>query len=74
MIDSPLGPSFGWRPLIWYLSQLFPRVTTQEARVALSTLQRAFTEAERIIPGVTMELVNEIVDSVEHIDIDEDRR
>ena len=42
--------------------------------MALSTLQRAFTEAERIIPGVTMELVNEIVDSVEHIDVDDDRR
>lgn len=50
--------------------QLFPRVSTQEARVALSTLQRAFTEAERIIPGVTMELVNEIVDSVEHVEDD----
>lgn len=48
--------------------QLFPRVSTQEARVALSSLQRAFTEAERIIPGVTMELVNEIVDSVEHVE------
>ena len=54
--------------------QLFPRVSTQEARVALSALQRAFTEAERTIPGVTMELVHEIVDSVEHIDIDDDRR
>jgi len=52
------------------LASLFPRVSTQEARVALSTLQRAFTEAERIIPGVTMELVNEIVDSVEHVDDD----
>ncbi|KAH9996508.1 kinase-like domain-containing protein [Russula vinacea] len=47
---------------------LFPRVSTQEARVALSSLQRAFTEAERMIPGVTMELVNEIVDSVEHVE------
>ena len=42
----------------------------QEARVALSTLQRAFTEAERIIPGVTLELINEIVDSVEHVEDD----
>ncbi|KIY50456.1 hypothetical protein FISHEDRAFT_24040, partial [Fistulina hepatica ATCC 64428] len=33
------------------------------ARIALSALQRAFTEAERIIPGVSLELVNEIVDS-----------
>jgi hypothetical protein len=48
--------------------QLFPRVSTQDARVALSALQRAFTEAERIIPGVTMELVNEIVESVEHVE------
>ncbi|KAF9786881.1 kinase-like domain-containing protein [Thelephora terrestris] len=56
------------------LASLFPRVSTQEARVALSTLQRAFTEAERIIPGVTTELIHEIVDSVEHIDIDDDRR
>jgi len=56
------------------LASLFPRVSTQEARVALSTLQRAFTEAERIIPGVTMELIHEIVDSVEHIDTDDDRR
>jgi hypothetical protein len=50
------------------LVQLFPRVSTQDARVALSALQRAFTEAERIIPGMTMELVNEIVDSVEHVE------
>lgn len=56
------------------LASLFPRVSTQEARVALSTLQRAFTEAERIIPGVTMELIHEIVDSVEHIDVDDGRR
>jgi len=56
------------------LASLFPRVSTQEARVALSSLQRAFTEAERIIPGVTMELIHEIVDSVEHIDTDDDRR
>lgn len=52
------------------LIQLFPRVSTQDARVALSALQRAFTDAERIIPGVTMELVNEIVDSVEHVEDD----
>jgi len=51
--------------------QLFPRVSTQEARVALSSLQRAFTEAERIIPGMTLELVNEIVDSVERVDDDQ---
>ncbi|KAJ2918381.1 hypothetical protein MD484_g2004, partial [Candolleomyces efflorescens] len=50
------------------IASLFPRVSTQDARVALSALQRAFTEAERIIPGVTEELVNEIVDSVERVD------
>jgi serine/threonine-protein kinase 24/25/MST4 len=43
-------------------------VSTQEARIALSNLQKAFTEAERVIPGVTLELVNEIVDSVEHVE------
>lgn len=56
--------------LIHISAQLFPRVSTQEARVALSALQRAFTEAERIIPGVTLELINEIVDSVERVDED----
>ncbi|KAL4253626.1 STE20/SPS1-related Proline-Alanine-rich Kinase [Abortiporus biennis] len=59
MLDSVVLPA---------IASLFPRVSTQEARVALSALQRAFTEAERIIPGVTMELINEIVDSVEHVD------
>jgi serine/threonine-protein kinase 24/25/MST4 len=34
----------------------------------LTNLQRAFEEAERMIPGVTLELVNEIVDSVEHVE------
>jgi len=61
MLDSVVLPA---------IASLFPRVATQEARVALSTLQRAFTEAERIIPGVTMELVNEIVDSVERVEDD----
>ena len=56
--------------LIHISAQRFPRVSTQEARVALSALQRAFTEAERIIPGVTLELINEIVDSVERVDED----
>ncbi|KAH7875581.1 kinase-like domain-containing protein [Lentinula edodes] len=59
MLDSVILPA---------IASLFPRVSTQEARVALSALQRAFTEAERIIPGVSMELVNEIVDSVEHVE------
>ncbi|KAA1471449.1 Pkinase-domain-containing protein [Dentipellis sp. KUC8613] len=61
MLDSVVLPA---------IASLFPRVSTQEARIALSALQRAFTEAERTIPGVTMELVNEIVDSVEHVDDD----
>ncbi|KAI5115709.1 hypothetical protein M0805_004055 [Coniferiporia weirii] len=59
MLDSVVLPA---------IASLFPRVSTQEARIALSALQRAFTEAERIIPGVTNELVNEIVDSVEHVE------
>ncbi|KAG2070950.1 Pkinase-domain-containing protein [Suillus decipiens] len=61
MLDSVILPA---------IASLFPRVSTQEARVALSALQRAFSEAERIIPGVTMELVNEIVDSVERVEED----
>lgn len=78
MLDSVILPAiasvsplhdFVSRQLI-PLAQLFPRVSTQEARVALSALQRAFTEAERIIPGVTLELVNEIVDSVERVEED----
>ncbi|KAI0094398.1 kinase-like domain-containing protein [Irpex rosettiformis] len=63
MLDSVVLPA---------IASLFPRVATQEARVKLSALQRAFTEAERIIPGVTLELVNEIVDSVEHVEDVED--
>ncbi|KAL9716313.1 hypothetical protein Ac2012v2_000760 [Leucoagaricus gongylophorus] len=59
MLDSVILPA---------IASLFPRVSSQEARIALSALQRAFTEAERIIPGVTLELINEIVDSVEHVE------
>ena len=54
------------------LVQMFPRVATAEARLALTNLQRAFIEAERMIPGVTDEFVNEIVDSVERVE-DESR-
>ncbi|KAI3621895.1 ste20-like serine threonine protein [Moniliophthora roreri] len=61
MLDSVILPA---------IASLFPRVNSQEARVALSSLQRAFTEAERVIPGVCLELVNEIVDSVEHVEDD----
>jgi serine/threonine-protein kinase 24/25/MST4 len=49
-------------------------VSTAEARLALTTLQRAFIDAEKIIPGVTDEIVNEIVDSVEHVDEGEEPR
>ncbi|KAI0652530.1 Pkinase-domain-containing protein [Trametes meyenii] len=61
MLDSVVLPA---------IASMFPRVSSQEARVALSALQRAFTDAERIIPGVTLELINEIVDSVERVDDD----
>ncbi|KAF8330774.1 kinase-like domain-containing protein [Cantharellus anzutake] len=59
MLDSVILP---------IIASLFPRVNTQEARVALTNLQRAFTDAEHIIPGLANEFVNEIVDSVEHVD------
>jgi len=59
MLDSVVLPA---------IASLVPRVSTIEARTALSQLQRAFAEAERVIPGVTNEFVNEIVDSVEHVE------
>ncbi|CAE6521588.1 unnamed protein product [Rhizoctonia solani] len=62
MLDSVVLPA---------ITSLFPRVS-REAHVALTNLQRAFEEAERMIPGVTMELVNEIVDSVEHVEESEE--
>jgi len=43
-------------------------VSTADARLALTNLRTAFIEAERKIPGVTDEIVNEIVDSVEHVE------
>lgn len=58
MLDSVVLPA---------ITSLFPRVS-RDAHVALTNLQRAFEEAERMIPGVTLELVNEIVDSVEHVE------
>ncbi|KAF8588354.1 Pkinase-domain-containing protein [Ramaria rubella] len=61
MLDSVVLPA---------IASLVPRVSTLEARTALSQLQRAFAEAERVIPGLTNELVNEIVDSVEHVEDD----
>lgn len=54
--------------VFFHFFQLFPRISTQEARIALSNLQRAFTDAEKIIPGLANEFVNEIVDSVEHVE------
>jgi len=59
MLDSVVLPA---------IVSLFPRVTTNEARGALTNLQRAFQDAERIIPGLCNEFVNEIVDSVEHVE------
>ncbi|KAF8323787.1 Pkinase-domain-containing protein [Clavulina sp. PMI_390] len=59
MLDSVILP---------IIAGLFPRVSTKEARKALSNLQRAFTDAEQIIPGLANEFVNEIVDSVEHVE------
>ena len=50
--------------------QLIPRVNTVEGKQALSALQRAFTDAERLIPGLANEFVSEIVDSVEHVEED----
>lgn len=58
MLETVMLPAIG---------SLFPRVSTAEARLALTNLQRAFIEAEKIIPGVTNEIVTEIADSVEHV-------
>ncbi|KZV96927.1 Pkinase-domain-containing protein [Exidia glandulosa HHB12029] len=59
MLDSVVLPA---------IAVLVPRVSTIEGKAALSALQRAFTEAERLIPGLANEFVSEIVDSVEHVD------
>ena len=50
-----------------YLDETYP-ATPKLFPAGTDALQRAFTEAERIIPGVTLELINEIVDSVERVD------
>ncbi|THH23235.1 hypothetical protein EUX98_g7942 [Antrodiella citrinella] len=47
-----------------------PDTTMLDSVVLPAIASRAFTDAERIIPGVTLELVNEIVDSVEHVEDD----
>jgi len=59
MLDSVILP---------IIASLFPRVSTNDARKALSNLQKAFADAEQIIPGLANEFVNEIVDSVEHVE------
>ncbi|KAH7105063.1 Pkinase-domain-containing protein [Auriculariales sp. MPI-PUGE-AT-0066] len=59
MLDSVILPA---------IAALIPRVSTAEGKAALSALQRAFTDAERLIPGLANEFVSEIVDSVEHVD------
>jgi len=61
MLDSVVLPA---------IVSLFPRVTTDDARRALTNLQKAFQDAERIIPGLCNEFVNDIVDSVEHVEED----
>ncbi|KAG8946210.1 putative protein serine/threonine kinase [Tulasnella sp. 424] len=58
MLDSVILP---------ILASLFPRVSTEEGRQALSKLRQAFIHAEQAIPGVTSEIVNDIVDSVEDV-------
>lgn len=59
MLDSVILPA---------IATLVPRVSTAEGKQALAVLQRAFAEAERLIPGLANEFVSEIVDSVEHVD------
>ncbi|EJD54242.1 Pkinase-domain-containing protein [Auricularia subglabra TFB-10046 SS5] len=59
MLDSVILPA---------IAALVPRVSTAEGKAALAQLQRAFTDAERLIPGLANEFVSEIVDSVEHVD------
>jgi len=58
MIDTVILP---------ILASLFPRVSTEDGRQALANLRQAFIHAEQVIPGVTNEIVNEIVDSVEDV-------
>lgn len=67
-ISSPLPPTMLESVVLPAIASLFPRVSTQEARLVLTNLQAAFIEAEKVIPGVTDEIVNEIVDSVEHVE------
>ncbi|KAG8892749.1 putative protein serine/threonine kinase, partial [Tulasnella sp. 403] len=49
------------------LQSLVPRVSTEEAVEAIARLRDAFIMAERLIPGVTDEIVTDIVDSVEDV-------
>ncbi|PVF96088.1 Pkinase-domain-containing protein [Serendipita vermifera] len=73
-LGSPVPPTMLDSVVLPAIASLFPRVATAEARLALTTLQRAFIEAEKMIPGVTDEIVNEIVDSVEHVEEGEEVR
>lgn len=79
MLDSVILPIFAsvseldicsWCHPMTAIMQLFPRVTTEDGRIALSKLRQSFIDAERLIPGVTSEIVNEIVDSVENVEDD----
>ncbi|KAG8748940.1 putative protein serine/threonine kinase [Serendipita sp. 396] len=71
-LSSPPPPTMLDSVVLPAIASLFPRVSTAEARLALTNLQRAFIDAEKIIPGVTDEIVNEVVDSVEHVPEGED--
>jgi len=46
------------------MATLFPRISNDEGRRVLVRLQEAFIEAERTIPGLTFELVQEITRSM----------
>jgi len=46
------------------MATLFPRISTDEGRRVLIKLQESFLEAERVIPGLTFELVQEITRSM----------
>lgn len=52
--------------------QLAMRVPNNEARRALVQLRLAFEEAERLMPGVSVSLVADIVEGVEPFETDAD--
>lgn len=47
------------------------RVPNNEARQALMQLRLAFEEAERLVPGISVSLVAEIMEGVEPFDYDD---